>query len=100
MLTELVLQVVLYTFNEQTTYTIRPTLEINGTQVGEYFGAALTACDVTGDSLDDLVVGSPLFTIEYQEEGLVTVLYGSHTVSYVQLSSNIPSRIHEGLREQ
>ncbi len=35
---------------------------VKGTQTGEYFGAALAAVDVNGDGIDELIVGSPLFT--------------------------------------
>ena len=30
-------------------------------QMGEGFGMAVAACDVDGDNLDDLIVGSPLY---------------------------------------
>lgn len=35
---------------------------LTGEQLGEYFGAALTAADVNGDGLTDLIVGSPMFS--------------------------------------
>ena len=34
-------------------------VERNGQQIGEYFGAAVTAVDFNGDGLDELVVGAP-----------------------------------------
>lgn len=37
--------------------------ELKGGQLGEYFGAALTAADINGDRLTDLVVGSPMFSL-------------------------------------
>ena len=52
-----------------------------GEQSGEYFGAALASLDIDGDGLDELIVGSPLFTspssasklsVGY-EEGRITI---------------------------
>eukprot|EP00092_Neocalanus_flemingeri_P028826 GFUD01031298.1.p1 GENE.GFUD01031298.1~~GFUD01031298.1.p1 ORF type:complete len:351 (+),score=65.24 GFUD01031298.1:148-1200(+) len=37
---------------------------LTGTQLGEFFGAALVSADLNGDGLDDLLVGSPLATFE------------------------------------
>ena len=34
-------------------------LEIPGLKMGEHFGAAVSACDLTGDGRDDLLVGAP-----------------------------------------
>ena len=36
--------------------------QLEGDQLGEYFGGAVLAVDLTGDGLADLVVGSPLAT--------------------------------------
>ena len=33
-----------------------------GSQTGEYFGGSVAVADVNGDSKDDIIVGSPLFT--------------------------------------
>ena len=42
------------------------TSEVNGHQIGERFGHALCAVDITGDGYDDLVVGAPLHTKDRQ----------------------------------
>ncbi|KAL5007244.1 hypothetical protein ScPMuIL_016050 [Solemya velum] len=70
--------------------------EIIGTEFGGYFGAALCAVDVDNDGMDDLLVGAPMVSTEYVEEGRVFVylskglmifeeqpvpLYGSKTES-------------------
>jgi hypothetical protein len=34
-------------------------LELEGKEMGEYFGASLCVLDVNGDGLDDLLVGAP-----------------------------------------
>lgn len=39
--------------------------ELNGAEMGEYFGGALTAADINGDGLDDLVVGSPMYSFHH-----------------------------------
>uniref|UniRef100_T1JAX2 NADP-dependent oxidoreductase domain-containing protein n=1 Tax=Strigamia maritima TaxID=126957 RepID=T1JAX2_STRMM len=46
--------------------------KLEGTQMGEYFGASVCAVDVNGDNLSDLLVGAPLHSIQ-GEEGLVYV---------------------------
>jgi hypothetical protein len=33
--------------------------ELEGEQIGEYFGAAVCVLDLNGDGLDDLLVGAP-----------------------------------------
>ncbi|XP_034246868.1 integrin alpha-PS5-like [Thrips palmi] len=51
-----------------------PLQEVLGEQLGEYFGAAVLAVDVTGDGLADLLVGAPLHTRpERGDEGRVYV---------------------------
>lgn len=35
---------------------------LEGYQSGEHFGASLSVSDVNGDSLDDIIIGAPLYT--------------------------------------
>ncbi|CAF1171757.1 unnamed protein product [Adineta ricciae] len=37
---------------------------LNGSQMGEYFGASLCVVDINNDGLDDLLVGAPLYTVK------------------------------------
>ncbi|XP_015124379.1 integrin alpha-4 [Diachasma alloeum] len=39
--------------------------EIDGTMIGEYFGASLTACDLNNDGLDEIIVGAPYWGEDY-----------------------------------
>lgn len=40
-------------------YRLEVIQELEGKQVGEYFGAAVCVLDVNGDGLDDVIVGAP-----------------------------------------
>ncbi|XP_072029926.1 integrin alpha-8-like [Amphiura filiformis] len=67
-------QVKLYT----TDLSILRTLQ--GEQVGSYFGHSLTAIDINGDNLDDLIVGAPMYidkdrSLEAWEVGRVYVYF-------------------------
>lgn len=53
--------------------------QIEGEQVGEYFGAALTSCDVNNDGRDELVVGAPQWTKDV-DEGRVYIFTTQHSV--------------------
>jgi hypothetical protein len=39
-------------------------LELNGTQLGEYFGASVLAVDLTGDGKAELLVGAPQHSLQ------------------------------------
>ncbi|XP_050694208.1 integrin alpha-PS4-like [Eriocheir sinensis] len=56
-------KVVLFEFRDSRYKQTSPRdLHLKGQQMGEYFGAALTAGDVNGDGLTDLIVGAPMFS--------------------------------------
>ncbi|XP_048504880.1 integrin alpha-PS2 isoform X1 [Athalia rosae] len=57
-------KVLIYAANLTTTYQNN----LSGTQMGEYFGYSVIACDVDGDGLDDLVVGAPMYTMKDNPE--------------------------------
>jgi hypothetical protein len=48
-----------------------------GEKVGEFFGGSVAVTDVNGDSLDDLLVGSPLYTISHDEGRIYLFLANS-----------------------
>ncbi|XP_060086177.1 integrin alpha-9-like isoform X2 [Ylistrum balloti] len=50
---------------------------IQGSQPGCGFGASLIVLDINGDNLDDLLVGSPFYTDQATDQGLVQVYYGT-----------------------
>ncbi|XP_053142177.1 integrin alpha-4 isoform X2 [Hemicordylus capensis] len=50
--------------------------ELQGKQLGSYFGATVCAVDFNGDGLSDLLVGSPMFS-KVREEGRVYVYKNS-----------------------
>ena len=52
-------------------------LNCKGEQSGEYFGAALANLDIDGDGLDELIVGSPLFTPPTQSSNSWFMLFQS-----------------------
>jgi hypothetical protein len=61
--------------------------ELQGEQVGEYFGAALASGDIDGDGLDDLVVGAPLYS-NVKDEGRVTIYFGKMQRKLVKAQGN------------
>lgn len=52
---------------------------VSGEQPGEYFGAALTSCDLNGDGKDELIVGAPQWAKDI-DEGRIYVFTTSHNV--------------------
>lgn len=56
---------------------------LKGSTFGEYFGSSLVAEDVNGDGYDDLVVGAPLFSKKYPDEGRIYVFLSSNKVTTI-----------------
>ncbi|KMQ91516.1 integrin alpha-ps4 [Lasius niger] len=53
-----------------------------GQQYGEYFGAALTSCDVNNDRRHELIIGAPQWSRD-MDEGLVYIFTGRRNVLYL-----------------
>uniref|UniRef100_A0A146ME75 Integrin alpha-PS2 n=1 Tax=Lygus hesperus TaxID=30085 RepID=A0A146ME75_LYGHE len=66
------------------TYNMTHIRNITGEQLGAYFGYAMAACNIDGDSYDDLIVGAPMYTEEGNDEGFyetgrIYVFYAGHS---------------------
>jgi hypothetical protein len=58
------LQVYIFDFPLRNDYDLQYIRDLDGTQMGEYFGGALCVVDLNGDHLDDLVVAAPQFSLQ------------------------------------
>jgi hypothetical protein len=63
--------------------------DLDGTQMGEYFGGALCVVDLNGDHLDDLVVGAPQFSLQAANSAQ---LVGDEGRIYVYINGDRVSR--------
>lgn len=61
--------------------------KVEGEQVGEYFGAALTSCDINNDGKDELIVGAPQWTKD-MDEGRVYIFTTQHGVRVTYIADN------------
>ena len=52
---------------------------LDGEKTGEFFGGSVAVADINGDSLDDLLVGSPLYTISH-DEGRIYLFFANSQV--------------------
>ncbi|KAG7165078.1 Integrin alpha-PS3-like [Homarus americanus] len=57
-------KVLIFSYPDYEYQSLNVKAEWQGTQLGEYFGAAVTAADINGDGLSDLVVGSPMYALQ------------------------------------
>ncbi|CAF1211795.1 unnamed protein product [Adineta ricciae] len=71
---------------------------INGTQIGEYFGASLCVIDIDNDGLDDLLIGAPLYTVK--KDGRILADAGRVDIYYQTPEHNlIRKQTIEGTRD-
>ncbi|XP_057337541.1 integrin alpha-4-like isoform X2 [Microplitis mediator] len=66
---------------------------LSGTQLGEYFGSALTSCDIDNNGDDELIVGAPLWT-KTGDEGRVYIFTNKYN-TYMELSSWIDGKVED-----
>jgi len=64
--------IIVYAVPQQTTV-------VYGQQYGEYFGAALTSCDVNNDGRQELIVGAPQWSRD-MDEGRVYIFTARYSV--------------------
>ena len=50
------------------------TTDVVGIQPFEYFGAALASSDLNGDGIDELIVGSPLYTHRFTQKSATSLV--------------------------
>lgn len=72
-------KVLVFAFPPKTNQRIFIKTMVYGQQYGEFFGAALTSCDVNNDHRHELIVGAPLWSRD-MDEGLVYIFTGRHNV--------------------
>ncbi|KAL6264541.1 hypothetical protein P5V15_004646 [Pogonomyrmex californicus] len=62
------------------------TIFVNGQQVGEYFGAVLTSCDVNNDGRHELIVGAPQWS-KNMDEGRVYIFTVRNNKNFEELQT-------------
>lgn len=60
-------KVLVFMFPSKTNQRMSIETIINGRQYGEYFGAALTSCDVNSDRRHELIIGAPQWSKDTDE---------------------------------
>ncbi|XP_008555233.1 integrin alpha-PS4 isoform X2 [Microplitis demolitor] len=66
---------------------------LSGTQHGEYFGSALTSCDIDNNGDDEIIVGAPLWT-KSSDEGRIYIFTNKYN-TYMELSSWIDGKVED-----
>lgn len=74
--------VIIFTFPETNNAIINIKKFLKGEQSGEYFGAALTSCNLNGDAEDELIVGAPLWSKDI-DEGRIYVYTALSNVCHI-----------------
>lgn len=75
--------VVVFNFPLETNQDVSTRTTVYGQQYGEYFGAALTSCDVNNDRRHELIISAPQWSRD-MDEGRVYIFTARHNVcSYI-----------------
>ncbi|XP_014480126.1 PREDICTED: integrin alpha-9-like [Dinoponera quadriceps] len=70
-------KVLVFTFPPRSIQHMGIETRVEGEQIGEYFGTALTSCDMNNDGRDELIVGAPQWAKDV-DEGRVYVFSAQH----------------------
>ncbi|KAL6431766.1 hypothetical protein ACFW04_007349 [Cataglyphis niger] len=79
-------KVLVFAFPPKTNQRISIKMIVYGQQYGEFFGAALTSCDVNNDRRHELIVGAPLWSRD-MDEGLVYIFTGRRNNNFEELQT-------------
>ena len=69
----------MYIYRNEADISERVAKALVGEKTGEFFGGSIAVADVNGDSLDDLLVGSPFYTISH-DEGRIYLFFANSEV--------------------
>ena len=70
-------------------------LEVSGDNVGDRFGKSVAGCDITGDGIDDLIVGAPFSSLDSRFSFDTGKIY-IYVTKNNKLEKGIPSDISPG----
>ncbi|EFN89848.1 Integrin alpha-PS4 [Harpegnathos saltator] len=87
-------KVLVFTFPTTEMEYISVKAKLESKQIGEYFGAALTSCDVNNDGKDELIVGAPYWAEEL-DEGRVYIFTTQHSANF-KLLTKIDGKVAGG----
>ncbi|XP_024893200.1 integrin alpha-9-like [Temnothorax curvispinosus] len=79
-------KVLVFTFPPKTNQRMFIKTLVYGKQYGEYFGAALTSCDVNNDGRQELIVGAPQWSRD-MDEGLIYIFTARHNSDFEELQT-------------
>lgn len=82
-------KVLIFTFPPRSNERMYIKMIMDGQQYGEYFGAALTSCDVNNDGRQELIVGAPQWSRD-MDEGRIYIFTARHNyvVCYLYYGSS------------
>ncbi|XP_012523377.1 integrin alpha-PS4 [Monomorium pharaonis] len=79
-------KVLIFTFPPKTNQRMFIKTILYGQHYGEYFGAALTSCDVNNDHKQELIVGAPQWSRD-MDEGRVYIFTARHNNNFEELQT-------------